>query len=75
MDDDLGETTGQDTESSQDGTVCVDPHEVEPPLQVGAQGAQKVRMCQGRNAEAATLRTYYHNDGKTEDLDDVCNSV
>jgi hypothetical protein len=59
VDDDLGEATSQDTERSQDGTKCVDPHEIDLSLRIEVQRTWKVGMCHQRNAEAATLRTYH----------------
>lgn len=42
VDDDLGETAGEDTERGQDGTKRVDPHEVDLSLRSGLQRTQKV---------------------------------
>jgi len=42
VDDGLGETTSEDTEGSEDGTKCVDPHEVDLSLE---SEVQKVGMC------------------------------
>jgi hypothetical protein len=72
MDDDLGETTSQDTERSQDRTKCVDLHEVDLSLR---RGARDVMTCHGRNVEVAVLRTYSHGGGQTKYLDEGSNSV
>lgn len=42
VDDDLGETTSEDTEGGQDGTKRVDPHEVDPSLRNELQRTQEV---------------------------------
>jgi len=44
VDDGLSETTSEDTKGSEDGTKCVDPHEVD--LSLGNE-VQKVGMCRG----------------------------
>lgn len=67
VDDNLSETAAQDAEGSQDGTKCVDPHEVELSLHIV--------ICHGWKAETAALRTYHGDDDQTKTLDDGCNSI
>ena len=75
VDDNLGETTSQDTERSQDGTKCVYPHEVDLSLKIGERRMQKVRMRGGRRKGEVMLRAHHRNCDKAEVLNNVCNGV